>query len=326
VKQIKPINYLRIAIANARGFDKKTWNQRIAWVKTNEDRLEGLASKAKEPLMYKKAVYAYRDVLAGNPTGYAMGLDCTASGLQIMAAMSGDIKTGKNVNIIDTGKREDIYNKVANEMNKLPGVSVTRDEVKYPIMTIFYSSTSKPKEIFGEDTPELEAFYQVLEHELPGPFEMMEDIQGCMAKNAVEYIWELPDEHKVIAKVLGPEDKKIEVEEFDKSTFKHRCYINKPDPRDKCLAANVIHSIDGYIVRELIRRSDFEMYTVHDCFFASPNNMQSVRETFVEILAEIADMDLLGSILTEIRGVKTRYTKLSNNLGSKILDSEYGLS
>jgi hypothetical protein len=70
----------------------------------------------------------------------------------------------------------------------------------------------------------------------------------------------------------------------------------------------------------------FEMVTIHDAYFASPNHIQKVRENYVLILADIASKDILGDILGQLIGEPVKYTKLSHNLSAEILNSEYALS
>ena len=320
------LQYTQIAIANAYGLDKEDWDSRIKWADDNRDTLEQQIPMADEPLLYEKAVMAYRAAKAGKPTGFAMSLDSTASGLQMFAVLTGCHKTAVNSNVIYKGNREDVYNKIANTMNNLPGVNVNRKDVKKPVMTSFYGSTQQPINVFGNQTPELSAFYTALEVELPGAWETMQIIQSCWDPMALEYKWTLPDGFTVVAKVMNAVDKKVEIQEYGKSTFTHRAILNIPKKRGKSLAANIIHSVDGYVCREMIRRCDFNLYTVHDAYFASPNNMQAVRETYLEILIEIAQSDLLANILTGVCGRTVTITKDSYTLPSVMVNSEYALS
>ena len=69
------------------------------------------------------------------------------------------------------------------------------------------------------------------------------------------------------------------------------------------------------------------MLTIHDNFIASPNHMNKVRQNYVEILAEIADSNILQDILREVtQNFSLVYKKYSNDLGKSILESEYALS
>ena len=325
------LEYLKIDIANQYGMDKALWHERIAWTNENEGELEDRVSDADKPYLYLKAVNALRDTQNGLETGHVMGLDSTASGLQIMAVLIGCLETARNVNLIGSGRREDIYQKVRNEMNRVLPINahVTRDQVKYPVMTTFYNSTAQPKEVFGEGTPELFTFYEVLSRELSGALEVMDDINQCWQSGAKVHEWTLPDGHVARVPVMVAVDKKIEVDELNHATFTHRMYVNEGTETGLSLPANVIQSIDGWIVREMIRRSHkqgFGMIAVHDDFFASPNHMNKVRKNFLDIMIELSKMDLLGSILRQITGTKHAYTKRSLDLHVHMSNAEYHLS
>ena len=321
--------YIKIDIANQFGLDKLKWNERVQWVDDNRDDFGLLIDKADKPLLFIKATEALRDAEASIPTGFIMGLDSTASGIQIMAALIGCHKTAANVNLIDTGERNDLYTKIADHMSKICGKTIERDEVKYPVMTTFYCSTRQPEEAFGEDTPELQAFYDVLGEELPGAMEVLGDIQACWDPDGLKHEWTLPDGHIASVKVMAAVDKKIEVDELDHATFTHRSEVNEAQESGLSLPANVIHSIDGYVVREMTRMAEkqgFELLTIHDSFWSSPNYIQNVRENYATILADIADTNLLERILDEVTGSKEKYTKYTDTLGTDIRLSEYALS
>lgn len=330
MQRFSGLEYLKIDIANQFGLDKEMWEERIDWVDTNINTLEAHMDYADNPILYIKAVQALRDTEAGIPTGFIMGLDSTASGLQIMALLSGCPITAANVNLTNTGKREDIYEKVSNVMNQLPNVNVDRGIIKKPLMTTFYGSMARPKQIFGEDTVELSAFYSTLMKELPGAFQLLGDIQSWWNPTALEHSWSLPDGHVVHAKVLAPVDKKIEVDELNHATFTFRTTANIPQEHGLSLAANIVHSVDAYIVREMVRRTHargIQLATIHDCFYACPNDMDIIRLIYIQIMMEIAKLDLMQDILREITGNPTYvYTKVSNNLSNLISKSEYALS
>jgi Ser/Thr protein kinase RdoA (MazF antagonist) len=62
-----------------------------------------------------------------------------------------------------------------------------------------------------------------------------------------------------------------------------------------------------------------------DDFKAHPNNINWVRYQYKEILAELADSNLLDDLLSQLHGVPGTFKKLSNNLGELIRESAYGL-
>ena len=128
--------YIMIDIANHEGLDKATWANRIGWVDANMNDLEKISDTAKHPVLFRKAVRALRACDRGEAIGFPMSLDATASGLQMYAVLTGCVKTAMNANLAPTGEREDIYEKIANEMNRLTGKAYTKDDLKKPIMTV----------------------------------------------------------------------------------------------------------------------------------------------------------------------------------------------
>lgn len=267
------LEYLYIAFANAMGYDKWTWEERIAYGKLNYPRYiannEKYLTEAPEPIILQKTVNAIKDAHAGKPSGYLMSLDATASGIQIMACLLGCHTTAANVNLVNTGKREDVYAKVAKTMSQFTGTEITKNVIKKPVMTYFYGSQEQPKSVFGEDTPALYAFYETLAEDLPGAVECMNDLLSLWDNNATEHRWILPDGHNAYVPVMVEESKKIEVDELDHATFTHNVYVNKPSTYGISIAANIVHSIDGYVVREMIRMAHdqgFKLLTIHDSF------------------------------------------------------------
>ena len=107
------INYLKVDIANTLGYDKETWFGRLqeankvinnVFSSTSdqdiEDAIVEYSKRASEPLLFIKAMYAWKEgVVEGKPIGHNVGLDCTASGIQIMAALSGCVTSAQNSNV-----------------------------------------------------------------------------------------------------------------------------------------------------------------------------------------------------------------------------------
>ena len=318
------LQYLYIAIAGAYGLDKELWETRIQWTKDNMDNLEALMDDAEEPMLYIAAVIALRDTQKGITSGYVMGLDSTASGLQMMACLIGCKTTAMQVNLFNTGRREDVYSLVGNHMG------FDRKEVKTPLMTHFYGSVAQPKEAFGPNSDALRLFYDTLHELLPGANELLDIIQKCWQPDKAEYIWTLPDKHTAVFKVSEMHSKKIEVDELDHATFTHRAKVYAPTIKGISLCANIIHSVDAYVCREMIRRANkqgFGLLTVHDDFRASPNHMNEIRQNYLDILMEIADSSLMEDILKQVLSNPDYvFNKYSNNLKVVIRNAEYALS
>lgn len=349
---------LQIDIANCYGLDHETWIDRLLWAEWHEHSILGyhsseqLIKEADEPLLMRKAILAYQAANDGIAIGHNMYMDATASGLQIMSCLSGCKKTAIAVNLIKTGKREDVYLHVANDMNaKLDEFNqVTREDIKKPLMTHYYNSLLQPVvklgSIVNEDderylitdpktgihygmSPRLTAFHSMLKDAFPGAEAVMELLNSCWDNTALEHKWTLPDGFVARVKVKTKKDARIQVAELNNTTFTYRFEINAASDKSTSLVPNVIHSIDAYIVRVMIRRANaegFELSHIFDCFSCHPNYMGRVLQMYREVLAEIAESNLLADIMSELTGESVSLTKYSDNLASEILQSEYALS
>lgn len=335
---------LKIDIANTYGLDKEDWETRLEGADTiiadavkNIDTIAFHKESASEPLLMERAVNSYLTAMKGLPLSHNAYMDATASGIQILAVLSDCRETAINSNVLNSGKRMDPYTLVASKMQEyLPKsemfegleFSQVRGLVKKPIMTHFYNSTAKPQEIFGEDSEELVVFYEVLEELFPGAIAVMELINEAWDSTALEHTWTLPDGHVARCLVRDKVDTSIEIDELDaQNSFAYRFYPNQPSTKGTSLMPNVIHSIDAYIVREMVRRAKaqgFELAAIHDAFTCHPNNMVRAMMNYREILHEISASTLLNDILTEITG-ENPGIESDYDITDEILESQYGL-
>ena len=310
---------LYIAIANHAGKDKLTWAERVDWV--SKQTIEDITWE--EPILGRKAIRALKDTTEGKPTGYVMSVDATSSGIQVMAVLSGCKKTAKMVNCIDPNKRHDLYSNVANMMSQQLGKQVPRSVIKQCTMTHYYNSKATPRGLLSEE--EIEVFYQVIEGLLPGAEEIMTTINECWNPNADYHSWIMPDGHRVYVPVVEGINGVYSDDEFGDIPL--RWYRQTKSNNFRSLCPNVIHSIDGYVAREMIRRCDFQLSHIHDCFVFNPNYLQKVCQTYKEIMAELACSNIFVDILRQITGNPNfTITKASTDLDKDILQSNYMLS
>jgi hypothetical protein len=80
------------------------------------------------------------------------------------------------------------------------------------------------------------------------------------------------------------------------------------------------------ILEGMLAYEPFPLVTVHDEFKAHANNLNHVRSQYREILAEIAESNVLDDILSQIHGCPGTFNKLSFNLPDQIRQSNYALS
>jgi hypothetical protein len=405
--------YLLIDLANAYGLDKLVFKDRILWAEKFLPILEQCVVSADNKPLYIKACMAIRKAQRGEPTGHLVGLDACCSGIQVMSALTGCVVGATNTGLVNPNVRADAYTICTDIMNQElgGGLVVSRGDAKNALMTSYYGSKKVPKEIFGEDTPELSAFYQGAFKVAPGAWELLQDLLGSWQPYALEHRWKLPDGFDARVKVMQKKETRIEVDELDHATFTYEYYENEGTKEGLSNVANVVHSVDAYILRSIHRRCNydmdmvsfvgacirqeqdrreihgfgpepllmgtqlgyyvglyietgmadavilpyinatnvdqlsdehlreleelvltmlvhkpFEIITVHDEFKCHPNNMNHLRQHYINVFAELADSNVLASILSQIHGKPGTFTKLSNNLSTLIYNSNYALS
>lgn len=405
--------YLLIDVANQFNIGKVNFQESINWTIQNMDNLENLIESADIDTrpQFVKAVMAVREAQQGVASGHMVGFDACSSGLQIMSAITGCHVGAASTGLVDPNNKVDAYNIAAMHMNDLLEdhgleVNVPRKDVKAALMTSFYGSKEKPKEIFGEDTIELDAFYAAAELTAPGAWKLLKVLLGSWQVGALSHQWVLPDGFESIVKVQQRKEKRIEVDELNHATFTYVYYVNEGSEYGLSNPANVVQSIDAYIVRSMHRRCNyapsminhcytlleyrnlldvswtgpiepkiqyykdlyaktgiadiaifpyvnlqnvlqlsndhvsklevickemltykpFPVVTIHDEFKCHPNNMNYLRQQYINILVDLADSNLLQSILADIYDDPTcSYAKESINLSSVIKGSNYAL-
>lgn len=404
--------YLLIDVANHFGMDKELFETRIQWGRDNLDTLESLTAQAESPLLFAKAVMAIRKAQLKVPTGHLVAMDACCSGLQIMSAVTGCISGARATGLVDPNRRADAYTEQTSRMQGILGsnFNVSRKDAKNALMTSFYGSKEQPKLIFGEDTPELAAFYQACQEMAPGAYTLLQELLDSWQPYALVHSWKLPDGFDARVKVMQKEETRIEVDELDHASFTYEYYVNQGSKKGLANVANVVHSIDAFILREMVRRCNhkglnlsgiadwlaaeilerelnqapmqtqqieeawyfteqwqrsgmpsaailpyltstsvqglplkllhqlkrmvetmlqykaFEIVTIHDSFAAHANNVNWVRHWYKEILAELAESEILSDIMGQLHGCTGQYTKLSPDLADYIRQSNYALS
>lgn len=255
--------YLLIDAANQFGLDKLLFEERIQWAMDNLANLEALADQAdtKTKPLYVKAVQAIRKAQQGIPTGHLVGFDASCSGIQVMSALTGCYSGAHATGLVDPNVRADAYTAVTNAMNEVlggVGVNVPRSKAKEATMTSFYGSKAKPIEIFGEGTPELAAFYAAATKVAPGAWGLLQDLLASWQPYALKHEWQLPDGYEAKVKVMNKVETRIEVDELDHATFTYQYYVNEGSEKGLSNAANVVHSVDAYVLRSIHRRCNYD--------------------------------------------------------------------
>lgn len=253
--------YLKIDIANNYGLDKLDWDERIAWFDSNEHNLGALIKEADEPALFYAGVNAWKAVQAGEPIGYPIALDATSSGLQILACLTGDRQAAELCNVVNyyedgKPKRRDGYTVIYKAMLEVLGESgrIKRDDCKQAIMTALYGSEAMPKQVFGEGIL-LKVFENTMSEKAPAVWELNKFWLQCGNPEATEYHWVLPDGFNVHIKVMVPE---VQTVHFLNKPYDIVRMVQGVEEKTRMLSANTTHSLDGMVVRELIRRCNYD--------------------------------------------------------------------
>lgn len=252
--------YLLIDAATQYGLDKLTFEERMVWTTEHLDDLENLSQSAETKPLYQKAVQAIRKAQAGLPTGHLVGVDGTCSGIQMMSVLTGCEAGARATGLVDPNVRADAYTACTEAMNVIlnGNLVVARADAKQALMTSFYGSKAEPKNLFGEETPELAAFYQAAQVIAPGAWELLQDLLASWQPYALQHAWVMPDGFDARIKVMKKVDSRIEVDELDHATFSYEFYENQGQKSGLSNAANVTHSVDAYVLRAMHRRCNYD--------------------------------------------------------------------
>lgn len=232
------INVLHMDVARSYGLDKATWEERLQWSLAHPELQKG----AKDPFTYKSAYEALQKARRGEPIDHLVSLDATASGIQCLALMAQDAESARAVNL-GTDHVNNPYRRVKDHMG-----NYDYEMVKQATMTSFYESVATPMELFGADYDKFVAAAATM---LPGPWAIKDAIASCMTYRD-QYRWTMMDGYEVVMDVTSPVECSMDIGQGHMiSWIEHR----KAAVRTKGLTANVTHSLDALVLREVLRRT-----------------------------------------------------------------------
>jgi len=242
-----------IACKHDKTMEKKTWDERLAHFNSIDWFDPKLYKKASDPIGLRAAAIAYDAATTQQPSGYMISLDACSSGLQLLSLLvscpkSFDLCGGIQTECVDS------YTKIYGAMN-LHGV-LTRKQVKNAIMTSFYGSTAMPEYTFGEN---IDLFYDTISDMAPGAWDLNLGLQELWdeVKGSV-YEWVMPDNFHAC---IETKDKELVPFKFLDADFSVPVKIDARPDFHKGLGPNLIHSVDGMVVREMFRRCMFNPAT-----------------------------------------------------------------
>lgn len=255
---LSPREALAVDMANNLGKDKLNWIDRIKYINSmSEEELYQATSQEgiDNPYLYMTACSYYLES-KDNPSltsGYPVSFDATASGSQILACLTGDLATARICNVVGTGIREDSYTTLYKAFKKyVPEVDISRKDFKKAPMTVFYGSKKQPEEIIGEDN--LQYFYKVMYEYCPLPMKLNDILLDNWQEDVESYGWTLPDGFTVLIKNKTVVNEEIDLGEYGTVTVSHKeiSKLEKGEPGTRSYSANLVHSVDALILREVV--------------------------------------------------------------------------
>ena len=416
------LEYLKIDVANNYGLDKLSFDERINWFNreiepviqkdsTDEYLLAVVETYlADEPELFYAGLLAYRDTLAGKPTGYTISLDAVCSGVQCLATLTLDIPALTDTGLIGE-ERGDIYSAIYKDMAHSLGIQPTEDKIKSmrssakaAIVPMMYGSKRAPEREFPNEV-ERSAFLAAAHNRMKSCLTLRDILMNATDKEASQYQWVMPDGHTVVTPVT--QRNWYQTTLSNGFSFKWSIYEKGKSNWYIKNAANVIHSVDGFIMREMVRRCNYEprkvfdtynlllgvtkveggisqefekamflleksefiptniieaintteevnalpdwakekligrlylmlkykpfdLIVIHDCFRCTPAMGNYIRYWYKEIMAEIAESDMLYFLCRQLPNNPVSHESVNINARKQVADmireSEYGLS
>lgn len=300
-----------IACKHDKTMEKETWDTRIAHFNSMDFADPKTFKKASDPIGLRAATVALRDAENQTPSGYMISLDACSSGLQLLSLLvscpkSFDLCGGIQDQCVDS------YTTIYAEMN-LHGV-LTRKQVKNAIMTSFYGSTAMPEYTFGEH---IELFYDTIADMAPGAWdlnlglqELWEEVKGSM------YEWVMPDNFHAC---IETKDKEMVPFKFLEGEYNVPMKIDARPDFHKGLGPNMIHSVDGMVVREMFRRCMFKQTTVDRVVGALCSTNPGKNGKSSQIVTELWNNFLRTGFLS-VRILDHLYTDTIGLVDPKVID------
>lgn len=250
-----PAQWVLMDLASQYGMDKDTFKDRLKFgqellpmIEGGED-MKAWIDKAKEPECFALRILTIKDIIAGDPVSHPVGLDAASSGPQLLSVMTrcyeGMMNTGAILNGVPW-----LYNKIYELMDNVGDLTIK--QVKKATVPYVYGSEDIPNSVFGDDAL---AFTLAYATAVPGAARIREILLCAWNSEAKAHEWELPDGHIAYVPVIATHE--YSKCPYDEGHYKYIWRTNQPVQRGMSLVANVTHSFDSYVARELSERCNY---------------------------------------------------------------------
>lgn len=125
---------------------------------------------------------------------------------------------------------------------------------------------------------------------------------------------------EIIERSLDPVD---ETDLVDiKDNYVDITVLNKHKPHE--LTSELLNELAD-LLNLMLKNKPFEIIPVHDCFSCHPNNMNTLRFWYNEILARLSDSTVLQSILSELYKQDVQLEVFPDSIADDIRQAEYAI-
>ncbi|MEM7200288.1 MAG: DNA-directed RNA polymerase [Planctomycetota bacterium] len=357
--------WLAVHLANCAGVDKVTFEERVQWVADNEamilrvgvtpeDAVDEWAA-ADSPWQFLAACVEWAAyVLSGRSDEYEcalpVGMDGSCSGLQHFSAALRDPVGARAVNLIDTGKVEDIYAEVARRVEERIADSedprfipwkgrVSRKVVKQPCMTYAYSATvagmrtqianalekmppeDRPTDdTFGSATALAPVVRKCIEEVVvaaAGAMKWMQDAAGIMTQHGRDLRWVAPNGLPV-RQAEYKQNSRLVAAWYCGKRYQPRLQVETTDldvRRQKAaISPNWVHSLDAAHLMDAVllgKENGLDYWAmVHDSFGVHPCDVSLLHEVIRHSFVELYQTNWLGELKADLEMMMPEGEKL----------------
>jgi len=351
---MSPMEYVLIDIANTAGYDKLSYEGRISKareiveaVQSNSTTVEEIMQSCDEsPYELRNAINAY----INNDDTHVVGLDAVNQALQLYGVLTGDLATASLASL-GVNSRTDAYQVLADELNQTIGTTLFNRKVcKKGLMVTLYGSTrgfdkileamkvqsqDELAKLIGmpigsyEDDWFKDEFESAMYRIAPKAMEAMKVLQELNNEKIGTYNWVLPDGFKVKYDVKSVQSVEIKRKSRGGVTFtysgSHNVYA--PSKYNRGMSPNIIHSCDGYVARQMVRKAgDTPLSLIHDQFNSMAKHCAMTQQNYKDVMCELLESDLLNDIIRQINPNAQTIVK-SNTLTRELIQmSDYCIS
>ena len=169
-------------------------------------------------------------------------------------------------------------------------------------------------------------FYQAQDNVTPMVSVLKETFQSLWDDTRTQYSWTLPD--YFVTDLRPMETVEITVNPFGQMPIKLVAKAIVPSSRNTRLGVSIIHSVDGYVARELVSRCNYDLdkclsmlVKIDEFLMLNPDHQDSkphaiggiISHTVIESLAKLSDDYLEPYSATELRKMRAHLIDILDN-------------